>query len=77
MLAISKTLQLDSENYEAQKRKYEARIAIFRIFAAKSPLQRHPAPLYKSARMRHSQIGALTAGLSKLMATQVRFLNVG
>ena len=25
----------------------------------------------------HSQIGALTAGLSKLMATQVRFQNVG
>jgi hypothetical protein len=25
----------------------------------------------------HLQIGALTAGLSKLMATQVRFQNVG
>ena len=25
----------------------------------------------------HSQIGALTAGLSKLMATQVRFQNMG
>jgi hypothetical protein len=25
----------------------------------------------------HSQIGALTAGLSRLMATQVRFQNVG
>jgi hypothetical protein len=25
----------------------------------------------------HSQISALTAGLSKLMATQVRFQNVG
>jgi hypothetical protein len=30
LLTISKTLRLDSENYEAQKQKYEARIAIFR-----------------------------------------------